>query len=134
MANLCRHNNQVCSQCTIVTVAAERMASEINIHILFGSWDELVNSCMAFRLDDGTSDGTLYPDRSTALKFQLRPCCVFYFRHSPGGVNPFDCQIFLNINRVAYESDRVAWVDPESPDIIISDKSYRHIKGVIGRG
>jgi len=83
---------------------------------------------MAFRLDDGSTDGTLYPSRKVALRYQLRPCCVFYFRNSPGGVSELDCQIFLNVNRVAYESDRIAWVDPDSPDILISDKSAQHMR------
>ena len=86
---------------------------------------------MAFRLDDGTSDNTLYPDRRTALKYQLRPACVFYFRNSPGGVDAKDCQIFLNIHREAFENDRVAWTDPDSPDLIISDYGAQKMRGNI---
>lgn len=100
------------------------MTNQINGIIVFTAWDVLVHGCMAFRLDDGTSDGVLYPDRKTALRYQLRPACVFYFRNAMGGVNPRDIQLFLDINRLAYQNDRVAWVDPASPDIIMSGQGY----------
>jgi hypothetical protein len=131
MANgLCRHRLRICSRCITVTDAAKRMSGEINLRIMCQPWDVLTHTCMAFRLDDGTSDGVLYPNRKTALQYQLRPCCVFYFRNSLGGTNPLDCQIFLTVNRIAYESDRVTWTDPESPDFIISTRSAEIMKGV----
>jgi hypothetical protein len=131
MGDRCRHGLELCSRCTQVTDAARRMAEGIGVRIVFTPWDLLVRSCMAFRLDDGSTDGVLYPDRKTALSYQLRPCCVFYFRNSPGGVDAFDCQIFLNINRLAYENDRITWVDPESPDFIISDRSAQIMRGKV---
>ena len=114
------HGMIACSKCVIVEPAAQRMAGIINLITMCHDWDMLTHSCMAFRLDDGTSDNTLYPDRRTALTYQLRPALVFHFRGSPGGVTAKDCQIFLDIHREAFENDRVAWVDPESPDLIIS--------------
>jgi len=125
----CRHNLVICSRCVQVSDAARRMAGTINLITLFTPYDHLMNSCMAFRLDDGSSDAVLYPSRRVALQYQLRPCCVFYFRHTPGGVNSADCQIFLDVNRVAFENNRVAWTDPESPDIIISDRSAQIMRG-----
>lgn len=83
-------------------------------------WNVLATHCMAFRLDDGTTDRTLYPDRATALKFQHRPACVFWFRNAMGGVTARDMAIWLAVQRLAYENDRIAWTDPASPDIIIS--------------
>jgi hypothetical protein len=91
-------------------------------------WGELVSSCMAFRLDDGSTDGTLYPSRAVALRYQLRPACVFYFRNSLGGVPVRDIAIWLNMQREAYANDRIAWIDPESPDLIISDESAQHLR------
>lgn len=114
------HGMIACSQCVVIEPAAQRMAGIINLIILSQAWDVLIHGCMAFRLDDGTSDLTIYPDRKTALTYQLRPSLVFHFRNTPGGVNAFDCQIFLNIHREAYENDRIAWTDPESPDLIVS--------------
>lgn len=129
-SNLCKHKLKSCRQCVVVTDAAKRMSETANIYILCNPWGVLVHTCMAFRLDDGSSDGTLYPDRSIALRYQLRPCCVLYFRNCMGGTNPTDCQIFLNVQRLAFESDRIAWIDPESPDIIISTRSAEIMKGV----
>lgn len=106
------------------------MAEIVNLTILCRSWDELARGCAAFHLDDGDSDGTLYPDRKTALMYNmLRPVCVFYFRSSPGGVNAKDCQIFINMHREAYANDRVAWTDPDSPDLIISDYGAQRMRG-----
>jgi hypothetical protein len=123
-----KHGLMACSYCVVITGAAVRMASIVNSMITFRQWDELVHGCMAFYLDDGDSDMTLYPDRKTALQYQLRPTCVFYFRSCPGGVSPRDCQIFLNINREAYKNDRIAWTDPQSPDLIISDYGAQNMR------
>lgn len=120
----CRHGLLLCSKCVTIDSAALRMTEIINARIAFTHWDVLSHGCMAFRLDDGTTDDTLYPNRATALKYQLRPCCVFYFRNALGGVNARDIQLFLDINRLAYQNDRIAWVDPESPDIIVSTHGY----------
>lgn len=126
---LCRHGLASCERCVVVTDAAKRMSELINLLILCQPWDALIHGCLAFRLDDGTSDNVLYPNRQEALKYQLRPCAVFHFRNSPGGVNPKDCQIFLNISRMAYENDRVAWTDPASPDLIMSQRGYDYLSG-----
>jgi hypothetical protein len=125
----CVHGLRLCSKCIVISDAAKRMCDTINAMICFRPWDQLVRVCMAFRLDDGTTDGTFYPNRATALRYQLRPCCVFYFRNCLGGARPLDCQIFLNVNRVAYETDRIAWTDPESPDIIVSTRGFDHMTG-----
>jgi hypothetical protein len=126
---------QVCSQCVIPDDAARRMTAEINLALFAVPWDQLVHSCMAFRLDDGTTDHTLYPNRQTALTYQLRPAGVFYFRNALGGVQLRDIAIWLAMQRAAYENDRIAWVDPASPDLIISTKSGDYLRGrVRGHG
>lgn len=126
---LCRHKLRLCTKCRVVGDAARRMSDTVNMRIAFTQWDLLANACMAFRLDDGTTDDVLYPTRKVALQYQLRPCCVFYFRNAMGGVNPFDMQTFLDMQREAYSNDRIAWVDPDSPDIIISHQTYDHLTG-----
>jgi hypothetical protein len=114
---------QACSQCVVVDDAARRMTAEINFTIFALPWDQLVHSCMAFRLDDGTTDHTLYPNRKTALEYQLRPTAIFHFRNAMGGVNLRDMAIWLGMQREAYSNDRIAWVDPASPDLIISTEA-----------
>ena len=122
------HGMVACSRCVVIESAAERIAGTVNFMILTREWGELVSSCMAFRLDDGTTDGTFYPTRRVALRYQLRPSLIFYFRNSPGGVSSRDCQIFLNMHREAFANDRIAWTDPDSPDLIISDPSAQHMR------
>jgi|SRR5215469_2764272 len=129
MTDLCVHGNMICSRCVEITDAARRMSERLNLMILCCSWDQLVHSCMTFYLDDGQSNGVLYPDRKTALRYQLRPCAVFYFRNAMGGTNPKDCQIFLNMSREAYRNNRTAWVDVDSPDLIMSNRSYDYLSG-----
>lgn len=122
------HGLRVCSRCIVVDDAARRMSGLVNAYITFTPFDELIRSCMAFRLDDGTTDGTLYPNRKVALAHQRRPCAVFYFRNCGGGVKPHDCAVFLALNRLAYENDRIAWTDPDSPDLIVSTAGYDHMR------
>jgi len=128
--NLCKHKLRICSRCAHVSDAAKRMSDTVNALVVFTPWDLLVRSCMAFRLDDGTTDGVLYPDRNTALRFQLRPCCVLYFRRCATGASPLDMHLFMEMARQAYEADNIAWTDPQSPDLIISQTSSEILKGV----
>jgi hypothetical protein len=125
----CVHGMRVCSRCVVITDAAKRIADNINLRIAFTPWEVLVRSCMTFRLDDGSTDGTFYSSRKVALTWQTRPSCVFYFRNCPGGVGVRDIQIWLNMQRAAFESDRIAWIDPESPDLIISTRSGDILRG-----
>lgn len=124
-----KHGLKVCSQCITIDDAARRMAAHVNQDLVTFDWDVLVRSCIAFRLDDGTSDGVLYPNRRTALVHQLRPVAVFYFRNCGGGVEPHDCAVFLGLHRLAHENNRVAWQDPDSPDLIVSTAGYDHMRG-----
>lgn len=116
----CEHGLIVCRHCTEVSDAAKRITAEIMMAVTFLPWDVLAHHCMAFRLDDGTTDRALYPTRKIALSHQLRPCAIFYFRNAMGGVTAQDISLWLALQRLAYENDRIAWVDPESPDIIVS--------------
>jgi hypothetical protein len=124
-----------CSQCVVVDSAARRICAEINLVITSMPWDQLIHAWQAFRLDDGTTDYTLYPSRGVALTYQLRPCGVFCYRNALGGVSVRDVAIWLAMQRAAFESDRVVWIDPASPDIIISTRAGDHLRGrVSGHG
>jgi hypothetical protein len=125
---------QACSQCAVIDDAARRMCAEINLTVFAVPHDQLVHSCMAFRLDDGSTDHTLYPSRETALTYQLRPACVFHFRSALAGVSLRDMAIWLGMLREAYANDRIAWVDPASPDLITSTRAYDHMRRVRGHG
>lgn len=129
MAKCQPHGMVACSRCVVVDDAAKRITAEITLAIMAAPWDVLVRSCMAFRLEDGATDGTLYPSRATALAYQLHPTGIFHFRNAMAGVNVRDIAIWLGMQREAYANDRIAWVDPASPDLIISTASAERLKG-----
>ena len=82
------------------------MADHINGVIAFQghAWD-LRNSWMAFRLEDGYSNGDVYDSKRAAVRHvpNEKHFAFFSFRNAPGGVTAFDCQLFLDVHRNAYE-------------------------------
>jgi hypothetical protein len=99
------HGVYGCSRCVIVTDAGKRMADMINLMVAFKSWDELQNGYMAFRLDDGSSNGTLYDSYEDAIRFTDETRHAYFcFRQAMGGANPKDCEIFLAFNRHVTEA------------------------------
>jgi hypothetical protein len=127
-----RHGNTVCSMCTVPTDAARRMADHINSLIVFKSWEELTNGYMAFRLDDGSSNGTLFASKADALRFtDGKYHAYFCFRQAMGGVTPLDCQLFLDVHRYIYDNGGHL-TDPDirqARDIIISTSGYDRMRG-----
>jgi hypothetical protein len=108
------------------------MSDAINARITFSQPWEIRNCWMAFRLADGSHDGTLYDTKQDAVKHQSDEnlCAYFCFRNALGGVSPKDCQIFLDLHRHLYDAGgRLA--DPDSPtggpDLILSQKGYEHM-------
>jgi hypothetical protein len=77
-------------------------------------------SWVAIRLSDGGSDGTLYPNKETAVAFQLHETQCAYLRVLPGGIPPREATSFLYHTaqlyensamraRLIYTDDEVAW-------------------------
>jgi hypothetical protein len=130
----CKHGNVVCSKCVIVTDAAKRMADQINGRIAFSNSWEIRNCYMAFRLDDGSTNGTLYDSKPDAIRHtDEKQHAYFCIRQGLAGVSPLDCQIFLNVHRWAYNNG-VPFADPDlrhSPDIILSTRAYDMLTGRI---
>ena len=126
----CRHNLVVCSKCVVVTDAAKRMSDHINGLIMFTPW-EARNGWMAFRLQDGGSDGVLYPTRQDAIAHQSNEklCAYFSFKSAMGGTNPRDCQLFLNVHRHAYSVDGGRMAEPAAPQLIMPTKYYDYLTG-----
>lgn len=76
------------------------MSDTINAMVTFKGWDELQGGYVAFALEDGTSDGTLYDSYEAAIKHTDETRTAYFcFRQAMGGANPKDCQIFLEFNR-----------------------------------
>lgn len=127
-----RHGLVLCHKCVIVTDAAKRMSGFINAMVVFKSWEELRNGYMAFRLDDGSSDGTLYDSKPDAVKFtDEKRHAYFCFGSAMGGSNPRDCQIFLDLHRYAYDNG-IPMAEPfakRQPNIILSTRGYDIMTG-----
>jgi hypothetical protein len=118
--DLCRHGLKVCTQCVIVTDVAKRISDTINLHMTFNNVWDIKDCWMAFRLADGTSDNVLYPSREDAIAHQAYPsrCCYFAVRGAMGGVNPRDCQLWLEMERNAADA-RLALHEENAPRLII---------------
>lgn len=125
MAKLCRHRLKICSQCIIVSDEAKRMSDCVNLHITCNPVWELNTKWLAFRLQDGTSDGALYDSREEAIHHQPYPdrCCFFTFRSAMGGVTPKDMQIWLEMERNA-STARLALHEEKAPQLIIPASYY----------
>jgi hypothetical protein len=108
-----KHGYAVCSKCIVVTDAARRMSDRINLWVIGQPWDVLKNSWVAFRLNDGGTDGVLYDTREAAIRHQPdeRYAAYFCMRNALGGANARDCQIFLDVHRHVYDAGG-RFVDP----------------------
>lgn len=128
------HNLMVCSKCVIISDAAHRANDAVNEKLAHNGWD-IRNCWMAFRLADGTGDGTLYDTKRDAIRHcgNNEKYYFFYcFRNAPGGSNPRDMQIWINMHRHAYDNGGHL-TDPDAPDgggdRIMSTQHYDRING-----
>lgn len=75
------------------------------------------NSWVAVRLSDGGSDGVLYPDKATAVAFQIHETQCAYLRVLPGGIPPREATSFLYHIAQLYENasmrERLIYTDSE---------------------
>jgi hypothetical protein len=131
---LCKHKLAICHECIYITDAGKRMADIINGLLAFHNAFEIRNKWMAFNLATGESDGTLYDSRLDAITHQLdeRFYCYFAFKSCTGGVKALDCQIYLEVQRQAYDSGMRLY-EPEAPQLILPtdwyDRKVKNIKG-----
>lgn len=97
-----KHGVWPCSRCIQAEDEGRRIAGIVNSLVTFKGWDELENGYVAFKLEDGSSDGTLYDSYEDALRFTDESRCAYFcFRQSMGGITPRDAQIWLWFNRQA---------------------------------
>lgn len=89
-----------------ITDAAKRMSDICNGIIVAQPWEVVTRSWMAFRLDTGESDGTLYDSLPDARAHQIdeSKCAYVTLRSSPGGMTPREAQSILDFNRAAYDA------------------------------
>jgi hypothetical protein len=110
--NTCRHGQQICSKCVVITDAAKRMCDAVNLVMICQPWDALKNSFMAFALIDGQSSGDVYDSYQDAIRFNdPKRYAIFSFRNAMSGANARDCQLFLEMGRAAADAG-IDWTEP----------------------
>jgi hypothetical protein len=116
----CTHGRPVCAECVEVEDAARRMSEDIKLAVVFHPFQEIIHSFMAFRLDDGSSDHTLYPSKSAAVDHQHREQDYAYvcLKNFPGGLREKDAQLILDLHRYAYDNGQ-RFYDRDSPSLIM---------------
>jgi hypothetical protein len=109
------------------------MSDHVNGRMAFASDPyELRSKYMAFRLEDGFSNGDVYDTKREAVRHvpNEHHYAFFCFRHAMGGTNPKDCQIFLDLHRHAYRNG-ARFADPDDmrggPDLILSNHGYERM-------
>lgn len=99
------------------------MADQINGRLAMSNPFELRSKFMAFRLQDGTTDGTIYDSIPDAKKhtdeFQ---CCYFAFLNMLGGTNEYECAVYLDFHRKA----RDAGLGQKDPAAVPFMSTYGH--------
>lgn len=85
--------------------AGKRASDMANSFLAWYSPFDIRNKWLAFKLEDGSSDGTLYDSKRDAVRHQSdeRRCAYFSFRNCLGGTNAREMAIFILWNRDAYE-------------------------------
>lgn len=87
--------------------AAKRIADIVNGQAVAQPFDVLVRSWMAFKLEDGTSDGVLYDSRPAAVAHQKGDSAKYLYislREAPGGMLPMQARAILRFHRMVYDT------------------------------
>lgn len=116
----CRHGLVICAQCIIVTDAAKRMSDAIGLAVLSHSVEQLAHGWMAFALEDGSTDHTVYPSKAEAVRHQSNEFlyCYLCLARCLGSIPVKDAQIFLDMNRhLRRHGGRIA--DPDEKSVIM---------------
>jgi hypothetical protein len=85
--------------------AGKRMAGTLNLHLAAG----VTRGFAAFRLTDGTSDGTVYDCRADAIRHQLHETLCWYESLRPRSFGADECALTLAYARAAYDA---GWRNP----------------------
>jgi hypothetical protein len=117
-----------------LTDAGKRMSEIVGNVVTHHEWDELVASWMAFSLEDGSSDGVLYPTRRDAILHQRRPEFAFYLRmrECRAGLSPRDATILLSVFRIQRDRGRYH-PDPDSDLDMVMPLTREHLIQPIAR-
>jgi hypothetical protein len=98
---VCRH--------TEVSDAGKRMSGIVNNVRHAADWDDLKNCWMAFKLEDGSSDGTVYDTKNDAVWYMRNKASKYFFlslRQCIGGMSEGEATRVLALTRVQSERGR----------------------------
>lgn len=84
----------------------QRCSDLVKQHLLDDE-EQARQSWVAIRLSDGGSDGVLYPDKLTAVAFQIHETQCAYLRILPGGIPPREATSFLYHTSQLYQNARM---------------------------
>lgn len=101
------HGRVVCSDCIIADDVAKRCWEQVKNIAVHTDWETRVNSFIAIKLADGSTDGVLYESKQAAVRHcggNEQWFAFFSFRSAPTGfASPKDAAIFLAYHRMAYD-------------------------------
>jgi hypothetical protein len=84
----------------VIEDAAKRISDAVNLAALAGD----IGKWMAFRLNTGTTDHTLYDSRAAAVEKQLWPEHMCFIQVMPGGMQPKEAQAYLLYWRALHDN------------------------------
>jgi hypothetical protein len=117
--------------------AGKRVSDSLNQKLHDFGWWEIKRKWMAFRLQDGTSDGVMYDTKRDAVRHQANEfhCAYIRFVGLASGANPRECAVFLKYNRDLY-SKGFRMPDPDDVaggrDVIMTAQLRDNYKRILG--
>jgi hypothetical protein len=89
--------------------AGQRMSDTVNNVRMSADWDDIKNGWMAFKLEDGTSDGTIYDNKNDAVWYLRNKASKYFYltlRNCMHGMSPREATQVLAMTRVQAERGR----------------------------
>jgi hypothetical protein len=117
--------------------AGKRVSDTLNQKLHDYGWWEIKRKFMAFRLQDGTTDGVLYDTKRDAVRGQSNEfhCAYIRFVGLAQGAQPRECAVFLKYNRDLYDKG-FRMPDPDDVaggrDIIMTAQLRDNYKRILG--
>jgi hypothetical protein len=106
MCPLC--GNLVCRHMPL-SDAGRRMAEIVNNVRTAADWDDVKSGWMAFKLEDGSCDGTVYDSKSDAVWYMRNKAAKYFYlslRQCMHGLKPDEATRILAMTRVQSERGR----------------------------
>jgi hypothetical protein len=136
----CKHGNRkipggsyLCIRCTVVSDDAKRMSEGVTLAILANPVEVTGHGWMAFKLQDGSTDNTVYPSKQVAIDHQLDEyrCAYVCLNQCLAGMPLKDAQMWLDLHRhIHMQGGRLT--DPQRSLMIPQARDQPITRPVIG--